>query len=222
MRRWALAAALCAVIIGWAAYDLWWPRRGDLRLFDPPEVARLETSMWRAYYDREFLGLYNDLAKLVRQQYRMPWLRSQVTAWHAARAAFLFERGKARADYERALPGLRSFYGAIRRTSVTGFDADRAARSELEWWIAHRARSGELERWLAEVQSCIYGLPAAAFAAHAKSRAEAMRLRDAAAATGRVTDREWARIEALLQDSWAALKTAVAAPRTGAQLAGVP
>src|SRR5437667_353927 len=37
----------------WIAVDLWRPVSQNLRQFDPEEVARLDTDMWRSYYDRE-------------------------------------------------------------------------------------------------------------------------------------------------------------------------
>ena len=42
-----LALLICGVL-----YDLYFPRTTHLREFDPDEVARLETAMWRSYYDR--------------------------------------------------------------------------------------------------------------------------------------------------------------------------
>jgi hypothetical protein len=46
-----LAAILAAVLI-WIGIDVFGPTRSDLREFDPEGVARLETGMWRSYYDR--------------------------------------------------------------------------------------------------------------------------------------------------------------------------
>src|SRR6266545_7398106 len=42
-----LALLFCGVL-----YDLYFPRTTHMREFDPDEVARLETAMWRSYYDR--------------------------------------------------------------------------------------------------------------------------------------------------------------------------
>src|SRR5260370_9214279 len=42
-----LALLICGVL-----YDLYFPRTTHLREFDPDEVARLETAMWRSYYYR--------------------------------------------------------------------------------------------------------------------------------------------------------------------------
>jgi hypothetical protein len=35
-----------------ALYDLYYPRTTQMREFDPDEVARLETAMWRSYYEK--------------------------------------------------------------------------------------------------------------------------------------------------------------------------
>src|SRR5437879_11965233 len=93
-----------AVLISGVLYDLYFPRTSHLREFNPDEVARLETAMWRSYYDKQQVRLFNQLAELLRTQYQMPPLRSNRVAYHAAKAAFIFKDGKQRADYEKALP----------------------------------------------------------------------------------------------------------------------
>src|SRR5437588_7049372 len=152
-----------ALLIGCVLYDLYFPRTTHLREFDPDEVARLETAMWRSYYDKQRLRLFNELSELLRTQYHMPLVRSNTTAYHAANAAFVFKDGKERADYEKALPDLVKFYAALRQMSDIPFDVDRAARLELEWWIIHRQRAqhapGDLDRALAELQAAIYRVP---------------------------------------------------------------
>ena len=67
MRRagWVLLAATAGGA-GWAAAELARPRRADIRVFDPDEVARLETAMWRSYYDRRRLPLFGQLVALLR------------------------------------------------------------------------------------------------------------------------------------------------------------
>src|SRR5205085_12495088 len=105
MRKTKLLLPLALILVGaaaWAAADLWRPRSTSLRQFDPDNTARLETDMWRSYYDKERLRLFNELAVLLRQQYHMPLLRSYVVAFRAAKAAFVFKDGTNRSDYERA------------------------------------------------------------------------------------------------------------------------
>jgi len=204
---------IVAALLAYAAVDLFGPRTSDLRQFEPLEVARLETSMWRAYYDRRPVALFGDLSQLMRTQYHFPWLRSQVAAYHAARAAFLFKGGHSRAEYERALPSLLSFYAAIRKVSNTPFDASQAARLELEWWIVHRQTRAEgpqaLWKALADLQACIYGVPAERMIEHARARGDAMLLRDREADRGGVSEEQWREIRRLLEASWTSLWNAV-------------
>jgi len=125
----------------------------------------------------------------------------------------VFQRGHGRAEYERALPDLRSFYSLIRKGSSVPFQVDDVARRELEWWIVHRERTrhqpGDLERALADLQAGIYQQPEAAFAEHAKARAEAMALCDAGNAAGFVSEGDWRRIGILLDRSWSSLRASV-------------
>lgn len=211
-RRWFVLAVLIAAL-AWAAYDLYAPRQAKLREFDANEVARIETAMWRSYYDKERLALFTQLAELMRSQYRMTLLRSNEAAYQAAKAAFVFKEGKQRADYEKALPNLRNFYRDIRAQSDIAFDVERAAKLELEWWIIHRQRSqhkpGDLDRSLAELQAELFQLPVDRFTEHARLRAEAMTIRDDKAAAGGVSEADWQRIDELLHQSWQSLWRAV-------------
>jgi hypothetical protein len=209
-------AALALVLVGiavWAVADLWGPRSANLRQFDPADVARLETQMWRSYYDKERLRLFNEMAVLLRHQYHMPLLRSYVVGFHAAKGAFIFKDGANRSDYERALPDLIDYYAAIRRISDTRFDVGQAAHLELEWWIVHRQReshaSGDLGIALANVAAEIYQIPADRFRKHGEYRAEAMTLRDELAERNGMTEADWQKINDLLLRSWSSLWQAV-------------
>jgi hypothetical protein len=197
----------------WAAIDLWRPVSSSLRQFDADEVARLETDMWRSYYSKERLKLFNQLAELLRRQYRLPFLRSYLVAYQGAKAAFVFKDGSSRSDYERALPNLLKYYAAIRKVSDMPFDVNRAAQLELEWWIVHREREkrplGDLDRTLAELPAEVYGIPVNRFTEHARYRAEAMLLRDRLEEQQGVTEADWQRIHEMLQQSWRSLWHAV-------------
>ena len=215
-RRWWPLAALSffAILCGWVMLDLAVPVRGSLREFDSHAVARMETAMWRSYYGHHSVRLFRELAELLRTQYHLPFWRSQAGAYRAAKAAVVFQRGHNRGEYERALPDLEAFYRLIRAASGAPFDAGKAARLELDWWIVHRERAardpGDLERALATLQAEIYGDPAARFEDHARARAEAMLLRDARAGAGAVSEADWTRIGELLDTSWTSLRVAVA------------
>jgi len=197
----------------YVAYDVLAPRHSKMRDFNPDEVARLETAMWRSYYDRKQVALYSQMTELLRSQYNLPLVRSNFVAYEAARAAFVFKDGHNRTDYEKALPNLVSFYTSIRKVSDIPFDIDRAARLELEWWIIHRERKthkpGDLDRALAELAAELYRVPVDQAMEHARLRAEAMTIRDNKAENGGVTEKDWAKIDELLHESWRSLKQAV-------------
>jgi hypothetical protein len=189
----------------WIVYDLTRTARHDLRDFDPHEVGRLETAMWRSYYDHQRLALFSQLATLLRHQFHLPFWRSAQGAYYAARSAVVFQRGKDRPDYLLALPDLVDYYTLIRRFSTTPFDVRRVSELELEWWIVHRQRDrhppGDLDRALADLQAAVYGQPATDFAEHARLRAEAMLLRDEGG--------DWNKIAGLLDRSWVSLYDAL-------------
>ncbi len=157
---WLTVGILLAI---WIAFDLYRPHQVDIRQFDADEVARLDTAMWRSYYNKERLKMYFELTELLQKQYQLPFWRRHLIAFYAAKAAFVFKDGKSREDYEKALPDLEKFYTEIREISTTDFDAKRAAQLELEWWIIHRERkkyqSGDLANALAETASAIYNRP---------------------------------------------------------------
>ncbi|HEV2826886.1 MAG TPA: hypothetical protein VGW76_04730 [Pyrinomonadaceae bacterium] len=200
-------------LLSWVVYDLYAPRTAQLREFDPDAVARLETAMWRSYYEKQRLRLFNELAELLRTQYNMPLVRSNRVAYYAANAAFVFKKGKQRSDYEQALPDLIKFYQSVRNMSDIPFDVERAARLELEWWIVHRERArhapGDLDRALAALQAEIYGVPIDRLMEHGRLRAEAMTIRDNKAEAGGVTEADWEQIDQLLHKSWRSLAVTV-------------
>lgn len=208
-----IALVVLAVAVLWVIYDLYGPRQAHLREFDPDEVARLETAMWRSYYQRQRVKLFTQLSELLRTQYDMPLVRSNQVAYYAADAAFVFKKGKKRADYEQALPALVKFYQSVRKMSDIPFDVERAARLELEWWIIHRERAqhvpGDLDRALADLQAEIYRMPVEKLMEHGRLRAEAMTIRDNKAASGGVTEADWAKIDELLRQSWRSLARVV-------------
>jgi hypothetical protein len=165
--------------------------------------------MWRSYYERRPVRLFEQMITLLRTQYGMRPLEALANAYRAAHAAFVFKDGRSRADYEKALPDLEAYYRDIAAMSDHAFDARRAAALELEWWIVHRENPQALPGALAALQAEIYGLPASRFAEHARLRAEAMDLRDGKGAA--ITEADWRRIGEMLARSWDSLHAAVSA-----------
>ena len=212
----AVKRMLAVIVLGvvvWLGIDLVGPRRVDIRRFDPDVVARLDTEMWRSYYDRKPADLYFQLAELLRAQFHFPVARSHAVAASAAKAAFVFKDGHNRAEYRRALPDLVRYYEAIRKVSATSFDVAKTAELELEWWIVHRQRAtqppGALEHALAVAAAELYRVPPETMTVYARERTDAMEIRDTKARAGGVTEEDWGRIEQHLRTSWRSLRDAV-------------
>jgi hypothetical protein len=214
MKKFLFRAFLVLLVIGillaaWVAVDLYRPHKIDIRQFDANEVARLDTAMWRSYYAKERLQMFSQLTEVLEKQYKLPFWRRQLMAFYAARAAFVFKDGKSREDYEKALPDLRKFYGEIRDISTTDFDVERAAKTELEWWIVHRDRKiyppDALPNALAEAASAIYNVPKEKFLEYGQFRTDAMKIRDTRAEQDGVTEEDWQKIDELLHKSWNSL-----------------
>ena len=91
-KRPRLRATLAVVVLILVALGVYAaiPRRADLTAFDAGETARLETLMWRHYYDKRFVALFAGLYALARDQDGFSPLdsaRIAVAAAHAARAS---------------------------------------------------------------------------------------------------------------------------------------
>src|SRR5205807_1682262 len=163
--------------------------------------------MWRAYYEHRPAHLFGLLVGELHRQYGLPYTRSFLGAWYAAHGAVVFQKGRQRPDYEKALPDLERYYALLRRGSDVAFDPPVVARAELEWWIAHRERRQDLPRTLALLQSAFYGIPPKRFRTHAEARARAMLFRDDQGAA--ITDADWRQIEGWLNESWSSLHAVV-------------
>ena len=116
----------------------------------------------------------------MRKEFHFPFWRSHRIAYYAAKAAFVFKDGKSRSDYDKALPYLKKYYSLNNSISEMAFDADSAAKSELEWWIIRRNREqhppAEWENWLATTAAIMYHLPADSFREYSHLRVRAVRV----------------------------------------------
>lgn len=196
-----------ALLALWILTDLAYPVKTDFRHFNPASVGRLETEMWRSYYERRYFQLFVQLARLMRVQFRTPFWRSYLMAYRAAKAAAVFQRGSNREEYALALPYLQQYFEMLNRMSARPFSPDKLARTELEWWIIRREPDQHsLEDWeqlLCMEASELYGLPADRFEEHAALRVQAMVLRDDKGA--KVGEQDWQAIRHLLERSWGSM-----------------
>jgi hypothetical protein len=201
----ALAIAAAAAYAGW-------PRLADLRAFDPAEMARLETAMWRDYYEKRYPALFYHLYDVSRSQFGFSPFDSVRIALSAARAAKTFQPTRSRQEADAALPDLVTYYGLLQRAAPAAFDVREAARLELDWWQARREAFSPRSYGLtvAEVAAMTYGKrpDEPVLRQSGIERAEAMAYRDA---RGRaMTDENWSDIERRLLGAYELLKASVA------------
>jgi hypothetical protein len=202
-----VAALLVGAVLGYAS----WPRAADLRGFEPAESARLETAMWRDYYDKRYPALFYHLYALSRTQFGFSPLDSLRIAWAAARAAKAFQPTRSREAANAALPPLVTYYRLLASAVPGGFDVEAAAHLELDWWQARREAVGpELYGvTVARVAAITYGKPPddPSLLISGIGRAEAMAYRDARGQA--MTDQDWSEIECQLRRAYQSLKAAV-------------
>jgi hypothetical protein len=203
---WMILGFLALAGVAWGI----WPRRADLRGFDPYVVARLETRMWRDYYDHQVLDLFGCLYALNRRQYRFSPYDSARLAFFAAAAARRFQPTRSRAQAQVALRPLEQYYGIIRRRAGETFDSRKAARLELDWWQLRRENAGPAEygRVVGDCFAEVYRVDNAALRESALLRAEMMDYRDRRR-DGTMKEADWRYIETSLVRAYGLLKEAV-------------
>ena len=189
-----------------------WPRKADLRAFEPAEIARLETAMWRDYYDKRYVALFGHLYELSRTQFGFAPLDSVRIALSAAQAAKAFQPTGSRAAAYAALPPLVTYYRLLASAAPGGFDVTEVARLELDWWQARR-EAVDPEQYgviVARVAAVTYGKPVddPSLLMSGIGRADAMAYRDALGQA--MTDPDWSEIECRLRRAYSSLKAAVA------------
>jgi ABC-type amino acid transport substrate-binding protein len=207
-----VAAGLCVAAAAIAAAYVAIPRRADLTAFDPAEMARLETAMWRHYYEQRYLALFLDLYEVARREQGFSPLDSVRIALAAAGAARSFQPSTSRAQAEAAIPDLVAYFRLLARAAPVAVDGQEAARTELAWWQARREAvpAEQYGAIIARVSTLLYGVDNADIRRSGLLRAQAMDYRDAHSAD--MTEADWAAIEGRLRSAYGLLKKAASSP----------
>lgn len=205
--RWLLGAAIAVAAVA-AAYAAI-PRRADLAAFDPTEMARLETAMWRHYYEQRYFALFFDLYQVARREQGFSPLDSVRIALAAAHAARSFQPSTSRAQAEAAIPDLVAYFGLLARAAPVAVDRQEAARTELAWWQARReaASPEQYGAIIARASTLLYGVDNADIRRSGLVRAQAMDYRDARGAD--LTEADGSAIGDRLRLAYGLLKKAV-------------
>ena len=137
--------------------------------------------MWRHYYDKKYVALARDLYDTARiEQGFSPWDSARI-AIAAASAAGAFQPTASRAEAQKALTSLETYFGLLSRAAPVPVDAAEAARSELSWWQARRdaVPAEEYGLIIARVSTLLYGVEGPDVQRAGVLRAQAMAYHDA-------------------------------------------
>jgi hypothetical protein len=197
----ALAAGLLLVV----AQDR--TARPNPRGFDPQEMGRLESAMWRSYYDGRWLRLIGQTMQVSCGQYGFSWWDGARLSKHAAIAAMYFRR---ETNDPRCIGQLESYYGIVRHATRISFDVSEAARLELQWWQERRrdVPPAQYARTIARLSGFIHGVGEVEAMESALLRAQAMVYRDARR-DGKMTDADWEEVSRQLTAAYTVLKNEV-------------
>ena len=150
--------------------------------FDPDEMARLETRMWKAYYRRQPARLFGLLVAACHAQARVSWPRALAASLLMTRAAAGFAGSTG--DYERFTPDIARAYRLLGLPDHV--DIEAVARHELRWWVVRReiglmagSAAGEA---IADLYASLYDVPRARVARAGRWRGMAAEVRDRGAA----------------------------------------
>jgi hypothetical protein len=210
-RRRKIAGTVLAVAALAAAY-VCWPRHADLTRFDPATMARLETAMWRHYYEKRYFPPFADLYDVSRREYGFSPLASVRIAVAAAQAAKTFQPSTSRAEAEAALPYLVTYFGILSEAAPAPIEVEDTARTELAWWQARREAVTPQDYGLiiARVATLVYGVDGEDLSRSGVLRAQAMAYRDAHEAT--MGEADWSLVADRLELAYGLLKKALSPP----------
>jgi hypothetical protein len=200
-------ATILAVVI---AISIWFQdavSKPGMTGFDPQEMGRLESAMWRSYYEGHWIQLACQTMEGACVQYRFSWWDGSRSSLHAARAALFFRKNT---DDPRCLPELDQYYAIISKATGRNFDVRAAAALELEWWKERRRgiTPKDYARTIARATALVYGVPEETVLPAAMMRAEAMAYRDARR-DGKMSDADWQEVSRQLRLAYASLKETV-------------
>jgi len=191
------------------------------RDFDPDELARLETRMWKAYYRRQPLRLFALLVQALRAQAQVSWPRALRASLLLTRAAAGFAR--ATGDYDRYAPDIGRGYRMLGLPDHV--DVEAVARHELRWWVVRREiglAAGEAAGdAITDLYAALYEVPRESVAEAGRLRGLAAEVRDRGATDDPDGPRAagsayWPEVGRLLRDSYRSLRAALDSPSRSA------
>jgi hypothetical protein len=170
-------------------------------------MGRLESQMWKSYYDGHWLRLARQTMQVSCGEYGFSWWDGTRMSIHAALAAKYFRKDT---HDPRCLEQLIPYYRIIQQGIGQQFSIEEAAHLELQWWQERRQNLApkDYAETIARLTEHVYGIPVENALTAARLRTEAMAYRDARR-NGMMTDRDWSYLEQQLTEAYATLHRAV-------------
>lgn len=183
--------------------------RPDIHAFDPEKMGRMESAMWRSYYEGHWMRLGSQTMQLACGQYGLSWWDGARMSAYAAVAAMHFRKNM---DDPRCLDALVSYYRIIQHGVPARLDVQEMARLELMWWKERRQNVApeDYARTIAQLTGAAYGVAENVVLPAANLRTAAMAYRDARR-DGKMTEPDWAEVSRQLIEAYSALKKETAA-----------
>lgn len=149
-----------------------------IRNFDPRKVAHFEKENYVAYYRKDWLRLFRVSVAMVKEAFALSWPQALYAAYLVAQAEIAAAPFPDN-DVPRAESYMRRFYEFIKRVHSEDFDAARAAKLDVSWWVIHRRLFGnpenqELVDALKRLYEEVYGRSSEKFGEAAQQRALGM------------------------------------------------
>jgi len=175
--------------------------------FDPARVAGSETRMWQCYYSGRGQEMGMEMIALMREQFGVSLKTAYEVCEPMARGAMAFH-GNGGGSGDKILPFLEQSYARLAQACGRDWDAHALAEAELAWWVARRTPGEDSPEQVGALIAGLYGLMYGSMNEDIERagllRAQAAALRD----EGR-DNADWAGVEALLVDSYTALRAGI-------------
>jgi hypothetical protein len=187
--------------------------------FDPDELARLETRMWKAYYRQQPARLFGLLIQALHAQAQVSWFRALRASLLLTRAAAGFARSSG--DYERFAADIGRAYRTLGLPEHV--DVEAVARHELRWWVVRRehglAAGKAAGDAITDLYAALYGMPRERVSEAGRLRGLAAEVRDRGANDDPDGPRGagsayWPEVARLLRESYRSLRAALDAAST--------
>jgi hypothetical protein len=185
-----------------------------VRRFDPRKLAHYEKENYATYYQKDWLKLLRVSIGLVKESFGLSLWQAIYAAYLVARAEIAFAPFPDN-NVPKAEAYMTRFYQFIKSVHHMDFDAARAAKLDIYWWIVHRKLFGneknqELVDALANLYAEAYGIEPAKVQDAARQRAQGMLCSDLWVNAGKPADSSLlAQVEEALVQSYLSLKNAI-------------